>query len=99
VSRQTPATPSAANEPKFRAGDRVVRVTESSVPEGIKGTVLGPAGWPFVGKWEVEYDDHPCPHPARPGHYPWARSQTSWISREEAIELTREQVRERIAKG
>lgn len=85
----------ASNEPKFRAGDRVIRVTKSEVPEGIKGMVLGAAGHPFAGKWEVEYDGHPCPHAMRPGFYAWERSSTSWISREEAIELTTEEALKR----
>ena len=75
---------------KFRPGDRVVRVTSSSLPEGIKGTVLGPA--PMQGSlWEVEYDGHPCTDYNRHGFYAGARSQTSWFSRESSIELTTEE--------
>lgn len=88
-----PDTPGSAE--KFRPGDRVVRVThDGAVPEGVKGVVLGRAGYPFKDKWEVEYEGHPSAIGA--ASYPWLRSKTSWISREEAIELTTEQALERV---
>lgn len=90
----------AANEPKVRPGDRVVRVVaDSHPPEGTKGTVLGTAAPYYPDKWEVEYDGFPCPHHGRSGAYPQFQSQTSWVSREEAIELTREEIQRRIANG
>ena len=79
----------AANEPKFRPGDRVVHVTASEVPEGAKGTVLGVAPH-RPDLWEVEYDGLPCHHAARHGYYADAKSETSWFSRETSIELTTE---------
>lgn len=83
---------------KFRIGDRVVHVTPSEVPEGAVGTVLGPGWGQFIGRWEVEFDDHPCEHIGRASAYPEAKSTTSWISRETSIELTREEVRRREAE-
>ena len=91
----------AANEPKFRPGDRVVRVTSSEIPEGVKGTVLQacPNGCRAEGRWEVEYDGHPCTQYSRANAHPWAKSPTSWFSRETSIELTVDEVRRRIANG
>lgn len=89
----------AANEPKFRPGDRVVRVTSSEIPEGVRGTVLQacPSTYPTEGRWEVEYDGHPCTQYSRASAYSWAKSPTSWFSRETSIELTVEEVRRRHA--
>lgn len=93
-------TNTANDEPKFRTGDRVVRVVSDSFPpEGVKGTVLGPAGNPYAGRWEVEYDGYPCNHDLRVGFYPWAKSETSWISRPDAIELTTEQALKRVRES
>lgn len=89
-----------ANEPKFRAGDRVVRVVPDSFPpEGVKGTVLGAAGAPYEGRWEVEYDGYPCTQYGRSGAYSWERSSTSWLSRETAIELTTEEALKRVREA
>jgi hypothetical protein len=88
--------------PRFKAGERVVHVTggvSSAIPEGVKGTVLGPSEPYFRGKWEVEYDGHPCRHFGRAEAYPLFKSTTSWISRDEAIELTVESVRAREAES
>ena len=95
----TPPRRDAANEPKFRAGDRVVRVTSSEIPEGVRGTVLQPCPsyGRLEGRWEVEYDGHPCTDYGRNVAYSWAKSKTSWMSRETSIELTVEEVRRRHA--
>jgi hypothetical protein len=86
------------NTAKFRPGDRVVHVTASNLPEGIEGTVLGPAvGYP--GRWEVEYEGHPCTDYGRSGAYGWAKSKTSWFSRETSIELTREEAMKRAQEA
>lgn len=100
MSNQPPTAALPANEPKFRPGDRVVHITASEVPEGAKGTVLqkAPDRWSAT-RWEVEYDDHPCDSQGRPNSHPWAKSTTSWISRETSIELTREEILKRIANG
>jgi len=81
---------------KFKPGERVVRVTPSRIPEGIKGTILGKCFPPYEALWEVEYDNFPNDDPGRSGVK--ARSVTSWFSREVAIELTREAVRAREAE-
>ena len=81
---------------RFREGDRVVHVTASDVPEGITGTVLGQAGWPHGDRWEVEYDNFPC---TRGKSYTWEKSETSWISRDSSIELTREAAMQRNREG
>jgi hypothetical protein len=83
---------------KFKPGDRVIHVTASEIPEGAKGTVLGPSPR-SPGRWEVEYDGHPCLIPGRPEAWPDAKSPTSWFSRETSIELTREEALKRAREA
>lgn len=88
----------AANAPKFREGDEVVHITASAVPEGAIGRVL--SYYARLDKWEVEYDGYPSDSSGgMRAHYPGLKSDTSWLSREEAIELTRDEVRRRISNG
>lgn len=87
-------------EPRFKPGDRVVHVTDSAIPEGTLGTVLGPVlpewGLEEKYKWEVEYDGHPGPFQIlRPGR----KSLTSWMTRDTSIELTREEALKRARQG
>lgn len=87
------------SEPRFSPGDRVVHIRgDSQIPEGAKGTVLGeaPPYYQAAGyAWEVEYDGIPC----EAGHPEIHRSPTSWFSRDDSIELTREEALKRARGG
>lgn len=72
------------NAPRFQPGDPVVHVTSSAIPEGAKGTVLGPCSEYAAEKgysWKVDYGIYGV-----------------WNSRDTSIELTREAALEKARK-
>lgn len=71
---------------RFEAGDEVIHVTASEIPEGVKGVVLGRGPKYYSDRWEVEYPGYPCSGKDIPG----CKSLTSWLSRDTSIELTTE---------